>query len=545
MKLKLSTGSLSAVDNGASSPANNASGATQSSGGQGFKIRINASNPPTPAIEHSSSGLPYAQAGVQKPKRAAEILAEESARGKKGKGSHSKKRAANDDSISPAAKRAASGAAHVRKFSLKGPLAPLTAEHESAKITLKRKSTVPKLKGINVKAPLAPRLPGQGYDSEDSEAEKDPAIQQAFILRMEPGEDAEYLREAIANGKIGLAENEGGAEASLRFLEKDCRRALVTVRGRMYAAALVDLPCIIETMKSWDKKGWWKVADVCQMLLVLGRCGSEEEAKNFPLPREVDKETLQYPHGLTPPMKWVRKRRFRKRLSYKAIANVEEEVERLLAEDDKCEREGGWVTWDTVDHAESQDAEQSPMEDAIDTVEDVQQDGVEYEYEDEDEIDDVDLEGGLQAAFDQEEEAAELPATKTESPTPAMVEEALVTSTPQTPLSQQAQHEQPTPASSDDEEDVSDEDDDDDDASSMPDEDAAALAAERNQQLEEVADLKREVDAQRRKADNMKNQLLKERALAQLRTLQEDLIVKRRAFGLDEEDEGEDGPEAA
>jgi TATA-binding protein-associated factor Taf7 len=33
----------------------------------------------------------------------------------------------------------------------------------------------------------------------------------------------------------------------------------------------VDLPCIVEGMKSWDRRGWYKSADICQMLLVLGR----------------------------------------------------------------------------------------------------------------------------------------------------------------------------------------------------------------------------------------------------------------------------------
>ena len=54
--------------------------------------------------------------------------------------------------------------------------------------------------------------------------------------------------------------------------------------------------------------------------------------------------------------------------------------------------------------------------------------------------------------------------------------------------------------------------------------------------------MEREVAAQQMKADNMKNMLLKERALAQLKTLREDLRVKRMAVFGDEDEEG-DGEE--
>lgn len=40
-----------------------------------------------------------------------------------------------------------------------------------------------------------------------------------------------------------------------------------------------------------------------------------------------------WPHGLTPPLLHVRKRRFRKRLSRRAIEVVEEQVEELLKHD--------------------------------------------------------------------------------------------------------------------------------------------------------------------------------------------------------------------
>ncbi|MDP0983965.1 hypothetical protein, partial [Klebsiella variicola] len=66
-----------------------------------------------------------------------------------------------------------------------------------------------------------------------------------------------------------------------------------------------------------------------------------------------------------------------------------------------------------------------------------------------------------------------------------------------------------------------------------------AAKAERQQQLEEVRDLEREVEKQRMKVEGQKNMLLRQRAEAQLRTLEEDLRVKRNVFGTDGEGEGE------
>ena len=529
----------------------------------------NAPQEPVPATPASSTSIKLKLNASQPPPAEQLIPVEAPANRKKGRQTAQnnrkaaggpKKRIANDD-ISPNPKRAANGAGPTRKFSIK--VTPAAAAAAAArgddvpqsagglnKLSLKRRSTAPKLRALNAKRPPPARMPGIGYDSEDSEAEDDPAIQQGFILRMQPGEDCEYIREAIANGKVGAPPNEGPAEVSMRFIDKDFRRAIITVRGRMYAAVLVDLPCIVETMKSWDRKGWWKVADVSQMLLVLGRCSSDDEAKSYPLPRGIDKETLQYAHGLTPPMHWVRRRRFRKRLSYKTIANVDEEVERLLKEDEQAEMYGGQVELDYFDRAElerSQEPGESGYDDedmdaegdAIETVENEQ----EYEeyYSDDG---DATLVDDLQAMFD-EDHATSAPATVepvTESPAP-LADQAASYSAVENAIASESAAETPTQDITTQDEQSSDEsdydDDDEEDSPDVMDEDAAAKAAERNQQMEEVADLEREVENQRVKVQAITNQLLKTRAVAQLRTLEEDLRVKKGVFGLDDE-EGDD-----
>lgn len=102
--------------------------------------------------------------------------------------------------------------------------------------------------------------PGLGYDSEASDREDDPAIEEQFILRMAPGDDCEYLRQVIEERKLDTT-----TDVFVKF--KDQRKAVVGVRGNLYAALLVDLPCIVESSKSLDKKHIFKTADICQVLI--------------------------------------------------------------------------------------------------------------------------------------------------------------------------------------------------------------------------------------------------------------------------------------
>jgi len=176
------------------------------------------------------------------------------------------------------------------------------------------------------------RPAGSGYDSEAEDQEKDPQIEEGWILRMMPGEDCDYLQWAIREKKFG-PKHLGGADIHMRFYDSAGRRCAITIRGRSYAATMVDLPCIIEGMKSWDRRGFFKSNDICQMMLVFAQIDKEEDAKTIELPKNIDPNTFQYPHGLTAPMYNARKRRFRKRVAQHTLEAVEEAVEALLKRD--------------------------------------------------------------------------------------------------------------------------------------------------------------------------------------------------------------------
>ncbi|KAI9838614.1 MAG: hypothetical protein M1819_004928 [Sarea resinae] len=482
------------------------------------------------------------------------------------------------------------------------------ANEDDEEVDSRSRPQIKKLKLTSARAPKTPiirtRLKGKpphrplgvGYDSESSDREIDPAIEEQFVLRMPPGEDCDYMRSAIENKRVGIPLREGGADIRMKFLNREGRRAVVTIQGRHYAATMVDLPCVIEGMKSWDRRGWWKSADICQMLLVFARIKDEAEAATIPLPREVDEKTWQYPHGLTPPMHYVRKRRFRKRVSKRTIEAVEEEVERLLAMDRMCEPGGS--KYEIVDldrltrdpsRAQSEDSEEAG---GFNMLGNAGMQGSEFGDQDAEgdvddgtgyfdivagdadgEVDGDGLEADLEMALMMDDENPE-PSTADISTTTsnaaaaaAAATAAAMTSGAHPPsktaatLASGAAGPMPsstpttstaTPAGaasssdgddSDDDNDSGNDDDDDDD----DDDDAASVdeaTLERQQELqrqkEEIADLEAAIKNQHAELERVQNGLLRTKLLRKIQSLKADLELKRSAIGMDG-DEGEEG----
>lgn len=50
-------------------------------------------------------------------------------------------------------------------------------------------------------------------------------------------------------------------------LENDLRKGMVRFDERYLYAKVVDLPCIMESHKTIDKKSFYKTADICQMVI--------------------------------------------------------------------------------------------------------------------------------------------------------------------------------------------------------------------------------------------------------------------------------------
>ncbi|KAK5979950.1 Transcription initiation factor TFIID subunit 7 [Trichostrongylus colubriformis] len=137
-----------------------------------------------------------------------------------------------------------------------------------------------------------------------------------------------------------LADNHGREvdDLAIQFTSTDMRHANVRIGTHIMSAKIYDLPCITEVMKTLDKKTLYKVADLSQIVVCshdlcavpaeVVKVGSKKELKQW-----------QYPHGLTPPMKSVRQRRFRKtkKKKYMEAPEVERELKRLLRADLEAE----------------------------------------------------------------------------------------------------------------------------------------------------------------------------------------------------------------
>ncbi|TAQ87385.1 hypothetical protein B7494_g4284 [Chlorociboria aeruginascens] len=410
------------------------------------------------------------------------------------------------------------------------------------KISLNSAPKTPITPAIQLKAKVKgkppKRAPGEGYDSEASDREIDPMIEEEFILRMLPGDDCDYLRKAIGEKRLGIPKSQGGADVFLKFFDGDGRKAMINIRGHMYAATLVDLPCVIEGMKSWDKRGWWKSADICQMLWVFAPIQREDEAKTIAPPKAVDPVTYQYPHGITPPMQFARKRRFRKRISRTAIEAVEDAVEKLLEADAKAVSS----SWEMIDPdgpgRESQAYSPDPSSPGG------YEDGQDQYSEDEDaegEIDDsagyfghqnggapvdnlfdqdmeADLEADLEAAMQAEEAATPV----TNEPTPSMLNGG-------------------TPAETEQEEDSGDESIEGDDGGDADgdgdiDEDEKARQAELRTKREDIADMERALATVQAQLAVQANPILRRRLDESIRKIKAELQLKKSSIGEGEED---------
>lgn len=375
-----------------------------------------------------------------------------------------------------------------------------------------------------------PRPLGIGYDSEASDREEDPAVEEEFILRMLPGEDCDYLRQAIEDKKLGLPKRDGGADVTMKFFNREGRRAVVTIKQRHYAAVMVDLPCIIEGLKSWDRRGWWKTADICQMLLVIGQVEKEEMALTIPLPPVVDPKSYQYPNGLTAPMYNARKRRFRKRISNKTIEAVEDEVERLLAEDAACEPNSSRYEMIDLDRMTRDNSVFQPdgvgfnmlgtagMHDAA-YEEDAEGevDGNGFFNAEDGEYDDAGLEADLERAMmdDDEDDAA--------------TNNVAAPSTAETPVTGA-----PTPSAAADTADETSDADAEEEAPEEIDEEALERQKELQRQKEEIADLENAIKRETEKMESTPNQLLRNRFVMRIQSLQSDLDLKRAAAGIED-----------
>ncbi|CEH19104.1 Transcription initiation factor TFIID, subunit TAF7 [Ceraceosorus bombacis] len=172
------------------------------------------------------------------------------------------------------------------------------------------------------------------------------AFEEQLILRLAAGSpELETLRGWVKNRAVGTDK----ANVELKF--KDSRRATFKIGNTTLPAKLVDLPTILETHKTLDGRQLFKVADISQMLLVGGDGDRREEEEDVNDRKGGGADAYVWDSGITPPMRYARKRRFRKRTNKRVIETVEKEVERLLADDKRAEK----LEYEMIDVADLSD----------------------------------------------------------------------------------------------------------------------------------------------------------------------------------------------
>ncbi|KAF8090984.1 hypothetical protein N665_0460s0025 [Sinapis alba] len=139
-------------------------------------------------------------------------------------------------------------------------------------------------------------------------------MEEQFILRVPPSVSERIDRllsdEASTSDEIPL---------DLCFSE-DGRSGTFVIGNEEFPASLLDLPAVVESFKTYDDCSLVKTADIGQMIMVRE-------------PGDPTPNTVEYRHGLTPPMKDARKRRFRREpdLNPELVQRVERDLLNILS----------------------------------------------------------------------------------------------------------------------------------------------------------------------------------------------------------------------
>uniref|UniRef100_A0A0E0C5B5 TAFII55 protein conserved region domain-containing protein n=1 Tax=Oryza meridionalis TaxID=40149 RepID=A0A0E0C5B5_9ORYZ len=142
-------------------------------------------------------------------------------------------------------------------------------------------------------------------------------MEQQFILRVPPSV-AERIERLMNQAAGASSSNPDDASLDLSFSE-DGRSGTFMIGNESFPASLLDLPTVMESYKTYDDSVLIKTADIGQMIMV--------REEDDPAP-----EVVEYTHGLTPPMRDARRRRFRREpdLNAELVHRVEKHLMNIM-----------------------------------------------------------------------------------------------------------------------------------------------------------------------------------------------------------------------
>ncbi|KAK0595552.1 hypothetical protein LWI29_007802 [Acer saccharum] len=179
-------------------------------------------------------------------------------------------------------------------------------------------------------------------------------MEEQFILRVPPSV-AEMLDRL-------LSENASEDKSLDLSFSEDGRSGTFVLGDDHFPVSLMDLPCVVESFKTYDDSALVKTADIGQMIVV------REPGDSAP-------DVIEYRHGLTPPMRDARKRRFRREpdLNPELVQRVEKDLVNIMtgatienAEPEVNEHEG---VGDGNAHHASENVPSAPVPKQPDVVE--------------------------------------------------------------------------------------------------------------------------------------------------------------------------------
>ncbi|KAK6793161.1 hypothetical protein RDI58_012242 [Solanum bulbocastanum] len=137
-------------------------------------------------------------------------------------------------------------------------------------------------------------------------------MDEQFILRVPPS-----VAERIDRL---LSENSSSEDKLDLSFSEDGKTGSFVIGDEHFPASLLNLPCIVESYKTYDDNVLIKSADIGQMIMV------REEGDPVP-------DVVEYRHGLTPPMRDARRRRFRREpdLNPELVRRVEKDLQNIMS----------------------------------------------------------------------------------------------------------------------------------------------------------------------------------------------------------------------
>ncbi|KAI7729185.1 hypothetical protein M8C21_025859 [Ambrosia artemisiifolia] len=136
-------------------------------------------------------------------------------------------------------------------------------------------------------------------------------MEEQFILRVPP---------SVAERIDRLLDESASDDKSLDLsFSDDGRNGTFVIGDDHFPASLLDLPAIVESYKTYDDSVLIKTADVGQIIMVRDQ--------GDPAP-----DSVEYRHGLTPPMRDARRRRFRREpdLNPELVRRVEKDLLNIM-----------------------------------------------------------------------------------------------------------------------------------------------------------------------------------------------------------------------